>query len=295
MELSVAKLQHLLAVSACGSFSRAAAALHLSQPALSRSIAAIEEHYGFAIFNRLGHGVEATAAGLQLLEQAEPILQSLRVFEANMHLLAKGSRGRLAVGIAPLLASQLVSHFAARFFGATDEAQLRVMVRPGLELLQALRDDEIELMFFPESHLPESHMAETDEIEAEPVGHIRPVCVVRQGHPILDRGHLSFDDLAGFPWASSLESLIGSKMPSRSRMICDNYHILRDTLLTTNLICICSEAFVSAELRDRALVEIIVQGLPLPPTTIYVAKLRGRIFSPLAMQALDTIREYLAP
>jgi DNA-binding transcriptional LysR family regulator len=289
MELSLAKLQHLVAVAACGSFSRAAAESHLSQPALSRSIAAIEEHYGFAIFNRLGHGVELTAAGQQVLEQAKPTLQGLRVFESNMRLLAQGRGGRLAIGMAPLLASQLVSRFAARFFGVTEEAQLRVMVRPGGELLQALRDDEVELIFFPESHV-----GETDEISVEPVGHVRPACVVRRGHPLLARQHLSLDDLADFPWASSLEASTGPNVPSRSRMICDNYHILREAVLATDLVCICSQAFVGDELRDGTLVEIVVDGLPLRATAIFVATLKGRVYSPLATQALEHIRGYFA-
>ena len=103
MDLSLPKLQHLVAVATCGSFSRAATELNLSQPALSRSIAGIEDRYGFAIFNRVGHGVELTAAGLQVLEQARPVLRHLQVLDSNMRLIAKGRSGRLALGMAPLL------------------------------------------------------------------------------------------------------------------------------------------------------------------------------------------------
>jgi hypothetical protein len=67
MDLSLGKLQQLITVARCGSFSRAAEELPMTQPALSRSIAAIERRYGFAIFNRIGHGVEPTAAAAQVL------------------------------------------------------------------------------------------------------------------------------------------------------------------------------------------------------------------------------------
>src|SRR3546814_5825201 len=53
--------------------------LHISQPALSRSIATIERSVGFPVFNRIGHGVVPTSAGAQMLAQAEPLLQSMRV------------------------------------------------------------------------------------------------------------------------------------------------------------------------------------------------------------------------
>lgn len=289
MDLSLAKLRHLDAVARCGSFSRAAAELNLSQPALSRSIAALEDRYGFMLFNRVGHGVEPTAAGLQVLEQARPMLQGLLVFESNLRLLGEGRSGRLAMGMAPLMASQLVSRFAAGFFDASGEAQLRVMVRPGDELLQALRNDEVELIVFPQSYLPDA-----EEIDVEPLGLMRPACVVRQGHPLLDRDRLSLDDLAEFPWASSLEASAAPKVQSRSRMICDNYHILRDAVMASDLVCICSHAFVADELRNGRLAEITVQDLPLPPTRICVARLRGRVYSPLALRALDTMRAHLA-
>jgi DNA-binding transcriptional LysR family regulator len=288
MDLSLAKLQHLTAVAECGSFSRAAAELNLSQPALSRSIAALEDRYGFKLFNRLGHGVEPTAAGLQVLEQAKPILQGLLVFESNLRLLGEGLGGRLAMGMAPLIASQLVARFSGLFF-STGEVQLKVMIRPGEDLMQALRNDEVELIVFPESHLPD-----TDEIDVELLGLVRPACVVRRGHPLLDHDRLLVDDLRAFPWASSLEAAVGPKVPSRSRMICENYHILREAVIASDLVCICSHAFVARELRDGTLAEIFIEDLPLGPTRIHAARLRGRVFSPLASRALDAMREDLA-
>jgi DNA-binding transcriptional LysR family regulator len=55
MDISLGKLQQLVAVADSGSFSKAAVELSISQPALSRSIADIERRYGFQIFNRSGH------------------------------------------------------------------------------------------------------------------------------------------------------------------------------------------------------------------------------------------------
>ena len=288
MDLSLGKLQHLVSVARCGSFSRAAMELNLSQPALSRSIATIEERYGFAIFNRVGHGVEPTAAGIQVLEQARPLLKGLRVFESNMGLLAGGCGGRLSMGMAPLLASELVPRFTGDFFGASD-MQLRVMVRPGEELVEALANDEVEMIFFPGPHV-----ADAGEIELEQVGDARPACVVRQGHPLAGRKNLQLADLADYPWASSVEDPVGPPIPSRSRMVCDSYHILRDAVMATELVCICSQAFIAEELRDGRLVEIVIDGLPLPPTAIFAGRLKGRVHSPLASRALAAIRGYLA-
>lgn len=289
MDLSLAKLQHLVTVARCGSFSRAASELNLSQPALSRSIGALEERYGFKLFNRLGHGVEPTAAGSQVLEQARPMLQKLIVLETNLRLLGQGGTGSLAMGMAPLVASQLVPQFAAQLFGDGAEIQLRVTIRPGEELLQALADDEVELIIFPENHLPDSA-----DIEAQLLGTVRAVCVVRGGHPLCGRGTITLEDLAQFPWGSSMETGLAGPITSRSRMVCDNYNILRDAVLASDLVSICSHGFVARELAEGTLQEIVVPELSLRATRIYVARLKGRAYSPLVVRALDLIRAQLA-
>jgi DNA-binding transcriptional LysR family regulator len=289
MDLSIGKLQQLVAVARCGSFSKAAADLHISQPALSRSIAAIEARYGFPIFNRMGHGVEPTAAGAQVIAQAQPLLQTMRVFDSNLRLIGSGRAGKLSLGLAPLLASQLLARFAEEFFTHDNQAQLRVMIRPGRDLLSALQNDEIELFFFPESHLEAS-----PDIEVTPVGAIRATCVVRTGHPLADRADLTLEDAAGFGWASAVDPPFGPEERGEPMLICDNYHVLREAVLATDLICICSTDFVERQLADGSLREISVEGLPLPATTIYLAKLQGRVNSPLALEAIRRMQAYLA-
>jgi DNA-binding transcriptional LysR family regulator len=288
MGVSSGKLQQLITVARSGSFSKAAAELNISQPALSRSIAAIEAHYGFQIFNRMGHGVHPTAAGAQVIAQAEPLLQSMRLFDNNLRLFASGKVGNVAIGFSALLASQVLGQFASEFFARGRRAQLRVLIRPGNILLDALKNDEIEIFFFPESQIEP-----TPEIEMEPVGSIIPACVVSSRHPLAARPGLKLKDLAGFPWASSVDppALRGIDIPGR--FICDNYHILRDAVLRSDLVCICSSSFVAQQLRDGTLREIKIKGLVLPETTIYMAKLRGRVLSPLAEEAVQRVRAHL--
>ena len=288
MEISIGKLQQLVAVANSGSISRAAAELNISQPALSRSIAAIEARYGFQLFNRVGYGVHLTAAGSQVLEQARPLLQTLRVFDSNLKLLGAGKVGALSVGLSPLLASQLLARFASDFFAPDASVQLRVMIRPGAGLLDELKNEVIELFFFPESHIEPN-----PETEIEAVGRIMPACVVRRGHPLAGRPQLTLEDLAAYPWGSSVDPPINQQVLSPARFVCDNYHILREAVLQTDLVCICSVAFVAQQLAAGTLVEIQVADLPLPPTTIYMAKLRGRASSPLAVEALTRMRRHL--
>ena len=289
MGISLGKLQQLLTVARCGSISRAAEELHISQPALSRSIAATERHYGFLIFSRVGHGIQPTAAGAQVLSQAEPLLQSLRVFGSNLKLLAAGKVGALRMGLPPLLASQLLPRLASDFFTPAIQAELRVSVRPGPALLDELKNDFIELFFFAESQIEYG-----TDIATEPVGMMQPTCVVRDGHPLTLRSKLTLNDLSEFPWASSVEPPVMGKLLNPSRLLCDNYHVLREAVQHTDLVCICSKAFVARDIADGRLREIHVEGLLPDETTIFVAKLSGRILSPLAITAIERVKTHLA-
>jgi DNA-binding transcriptional LysR family regulator len=289
MSVSLGRLQQLITVARCGSFSRAAEELHISQPALSRSIAALESRYGFPIFNRIGHGVQPTAAGAEVIAQAAPLLQSMRVFESNLGLLATGAAGKLKLGLPPLLSSQLLAKLACDFFSPGAQAEIRVSIRSGPALLEELKNDAIELFFFAETQIEAP-----PEVEIEPVGLIRPVCVVRAGHPLAAHRTLTLDDLSQFPWASSVEPPAMGEQLNPARLLCDNYHVLREVVLQTNMVCICTSDFVGRDLAEGRLHEIQVQGLLPAESTIYAAKLRGRIASPLASAAIQRVKAHLA-
>jgi DNA-binding transcriptional LysR family regulator len=288
MDVSLKSLHQLLTVARCGSFSRAAAELYISQPALSRSIAALEKRYKMQVFNRIGHGVLPTAAGAQVIAQAELLLQTMRTFESNIGHLASGAAGTLKLGLPPLLASQLLAKLACDFFSPAMRAEIRVSIRSGPALLDELKNDKIEMFFFVESQI------ETNpEIETEPVGVLRPACVVRSGHPLTSRHDLTVDDLGEFPWASSVEPPAMGKQLNPARLLCDNYHVLREAVRQTDLVCICSRDFVAQDVSEGRLCEIHVKNFLPSEITIYLAKLRGRVPSPLASAAIRHVKAHL--
>lgn len=288
MDVSLGKLQQLLIVARCGSFSRAAEELHITQPALSRSIATIERLVGFAIFNRLGHGVEPTAAGAQMLAAAEPLLRSMQIFDGNVNLLAAGRAGSLQLGLPPLLASQILAKLAESFFTSLDRIELRLSIRAAHLLLDELKSGVIEFMLFAESQIDPG-----PDIALEPIGRIYPTCVVRTGHPLAGRIGLTTADLAAYPWASSVEPPAMGNHLNSARFLCDNYHSLRDAVLRTDLVCICTRAFVTDQVAAGDLHELDVPGFLPPQMTVQVAALKGRMFSPLAKAAIGRIAALL--
>ncbi len=68
--MTLVQLRHLVALAQTGSFSKAAQAQFLTQPALSRSIRALEDDLGMALFDRVGRRIELTPFGRETLARA---------------------------------------------------------------------------------------------------------------------------------------------------------------------------------------------------------------------------------
>ena len=84
------------------------------------------------------------------------------------------------------------------------------------------------------------------------------------------RPGLTIADLAAYPWASSVEPPAMGEKLNPSRFLCDNYHVLRDAVLHTDLVCICTRAFVAEELASGRLQELDIPGF-LPNRRPYSA------------------------
>jgi LysR family nitrogen assimilation transcriptional regulator len=94
-------------VAEAGSFSKAACALSISQPILSREIRYLEELHGVQLFNRNGRGISLTRAGDQLLVHAKSILRSLSNAKDELRALSGAQSGNVIVALPPLYGSVL--------------------------------------------------------------------------------------------------------------------------------------------------------------------------------------------
>jgi DNA-binding transcriptional LysR family regulator len=96
------QLRHFVAVAERLHFGRAAAALHMSQPPLSRSIRDLEARVGATLLARTRRRVELTAEGARFLEEAKRLLQSLDQAVLEVSRMAAGDGGRLRLGFVSL-------------------------------------------------------------------------------------------------------------------------------------------------------------------------------------------------
>lgn len=140
------RLSLFLAVVDHGGFSRAAQAVHISQPALSQAIAELETELGGPLFHRLGRGVSLTAAGTALVGPARSILRELDAARQVAAEITGLARGRLDLSALRTVSTDALPHLLGRFLEAHPNVEVRLASPddPG-ELVEQVRSGEVEL------------------------------------------------------------------------------------------------------------------------------------------------------
>lgn len=194
--LKLQQLAHALALNRLGNFHRAAKALHLSQPALSRSIRNLEDSLGVLLFERHGAQVKPTLYGEALLQRAEKILEQSDELEREILLLQGLEAGGLAVAMGAFAGELSGSRALGELLRLHPSIRCQVRLRSWREVSDLVATRAVDL------GLAEiSAVVGSEALRVEPVGQHELVLYCRPGHPLLDRGQLTRRDLDAFPQA----------------------------------------------------------------------------------------------
>jgi DNA-binding transcriptional LysR family regulator len=151
-------LRLLLAVSQWGSMAKAAARLNVSQPAVTKAVADLEDAVGVRLFDRTARGVVLTNYGQALLKHGIAIFDELRQGIREIEFLADPSAGELRIGTIPPLV-EMLSELIERLSARHPKMTFQITVGGSLELQRAdLRERKIELVL--------GRIAEADDDEA---------------------------------------------------------------------------------------------------------------------------------
>ncbi len=116
-------LQYFLEVAHWKSFTKAAQALYITQPTISKMIKNLEEELGVVLFDRIGRRIELTDAGAVLLTQAQHMVKSFEEMTSHLDELMKVQRGRIRIGLPPMVGSnffpQVIGKFREQYPGIT--------------------------------------------------------------------------------------------------------------------------------------------------------------------------------
>lgn len=231
MEFDLTRLRHIVTVAQMRSFSRAAEKLHITQPALSRSIAAFEKRFDLHLFDRGRGGVTMTPVGKLVVDEADRLLRSAGDLEHNLRLYAKGEAGRIVLGLGPLAASLILPRLSQTVLRERSSLQLRASIKPADQLLQELLADEIEMIFANSWTL-----GTPPELEITPVGSISLSMIVRGEHPLANQPVVSLSDVRGFPATNAVELPTVGLTGEAGAFVCDNFHIMRDAVIGSDCV-----------------------------------------------------------
>ena len=129
MELK--QLEHLLAIIDCGSLSGAADRVGLTQQAISRSLARLEESLGGQLFERNARGVTLTRLGETVAEHARDVIASAGRLEIAAAAELGLERGKLVIGLSPIAAMTKIGYRVTEF--AESHPKLRIDIESGIE------------------------------------------------------------------------------------------------------------------------------------------------------------------
>lgn len=197
--MTLVQLKHFIALAESGSFSKAGELLHLTQPALSRSIRALEDELELPLFDRVGRRSELTPFGREVLSRAQDLVLEAGDLRESGRLMSAGQAGTMRVGMASgpgaILMTPLLMHIATHY------PKLRVKVaRSGTELLlQALRERTLDAVV-----LEARSLRPATDLQTTLLRDMRGAFMCRKGHPLARKlGGVDFETLSRYPIAST--------------------------------------------------------------------------------------------
>ena len=299
MKFDLRQCRHVLALDQYRNFARAANALGLTQPALTRSLQVLEKSIGARLFDRNRARVEPTPVGERLIERARLLVNQAHDIEQDLQQMLGLEVGLLRIGAGPYPADLSVGTSVGQLVLRHPALMVDLSVADWSELMRRVASGELELA------IADTGVAEQDDrlvVESLPRHQLNFFC--RAGHPLASRAALSLEELRQHP-------LVGTSLPPQmAALAAKNKMGMRanlpsgitapeirvDTFALARRIVMESDAVggaVSSQIQDSvARGELVMLPLELPwlKTNYGIIRLANRTPSPAALAFMEILR-----
>lgn len=196
--MTLVQLKHLIELANSGSFSQSANKLHLTQPALSRSIKALEDELGASLFDRVGRKNELTPFGAHIVQRARILVDEANELRQTSRQLQQGEIGQFRVGMGSGPGAMLMTPLLMLM--ATEHPQAHIDISRGSTalLVQALRDRLLDALILDIRSLQPSA-----DLKVEALQEMTGAFMCRPGHPLAKKRSVPFALLRDYPIAST--------------------------------------------------------------------------------------------
>lgn len=293
------KMRHVLLLAAIDeqrSLHKAAAALHMTQPAATKLLADLEALLELRLFERTARGLTPTAHGDSLVRHAKAMLGTLEHARAELSAISDGATGRIAMGTLLVVAPVLVPRALAAFKRANPRVTVQVQEGNLATLLPLLRHGELDLIV---GRLTSDFDSRGLRFEA---CYDEPMCVVvRAGHPLAGLKRLKLSALAAEDWIlPSPETAYRQRIDAAFRQLgveppvrlVESVSILTNTALLqqTDMLGVMP-VNVARHYAGAGSLAILAVDLPPPSGPVGTITRAGAASSPVLDQLLQALRD----
>jgi DNA-binding transcriptional LysR family regulator len=196
--MTLVQLRHLIELATNGSFSQSAIKLHLTQPALSRSIKALEDELGQPLFDRIGRKNELTAFGAHIVQRARVLVDEANELRQTSVQLQKGDIGQFRIGMGSGPGAMLMTPLLMLMATNYPKAHIDISRGSTTLLVQALRERLLDALI-----LDIRSLEPATDLKIEAIHEMAGVFMCRPGHPLAKKRSVPFAMLRDYPIAST--------------------------------------------------------------------------------------------
>lgn len=266
--MNLRQLEHFVAVFEQKNLSKAAEAIPLSQPALTRSVRTLEDQVGVELFLRHARGATPTPAGERLYHHAKSILAECARAKRDARQSDGEIAGTVAIGIGSLFASHIIDNMITRFCEKHPNARLRVHQGFFEDLVNLLETGEIEVAF---NNLP--LLSLPDNMEFEPLLQVHSSVIVSAAHALANTDNADIKELSHAKWATVsqphalevLDSLFISEgvAAPQPAIRTNSLTLIKSLVMSSNFVCLLPDHLFSEELSSGEVVRLPTSSTPV--------------------------------
>lgn len=291
--MDVRHMRQVLAIYRHGSFAKAADAVGVAQPTLSKSIARLEDELGLKLFDRTGSGATVTPMGALLVGRAETIIAEAERLARDIELVAAGQIGDARIGVGPAM-RPFLPRFAEALTTRWPSLRLHLNVDMRDRLLPQLKAGALDVAIIARTPELDDDYVQT-EIVHEPV-----VAVASPDHPLAKLGHVTIEAFLRYPNAGAAEPSMltapgaeGSDFQQDSLIVCNDDVTLKRLASSGLVTLLANQSLVQPELDTG---ELVLLPLAWRMNISFVAIMtRATSHSPIFREIVDLARDLARP
>ncbi|KZY37078.1 hypothetical protein A3754_09035 [Alcanivorax sp. HI0083] len=265
--ISTKQLSHLKAVLDYGTIHAASQALHITQPALTRSLANLESQLGTPLFLRSKSGMTPTEFCLQIRHRAETVLSTLSDLKREAEIQQSVATGELRLAFGQAIKSSVLRRTLSKMLLEAPDVSLTISEGTPEELHRRLVNRQVDMLF-----MGAESIQDTTGIRQELITSLPLRAFARPDHPLSGEKDISVEQLSRYPLVAPQVLSSGHRLRSMLRarenalgltpgVICSDYEATRKLLLETDAWAIAPEIQYQTELSENVLLSLDIPSL----------------------------------